>query len=59
MYYNEIARILRGLEKKDPDSLEHELQVDFLCKNKDPEDPGVRELASYNRFDFIQKVRCL
>lgn len=56
-YYHQIFMMLRNLEKKGKGSLSYKYEVDFLCKNEDPESPGVRELASYTRFDYIEKVR--
>lgn len=53
-YYNRIKYMLCQLEDE-PDEQEMGLQIDFICKNLDPTDPGVRDLASFARFDFIEK----
>jgi len=31
------------------------LSTDFLCKNEDPADPGLRDLAAFARFDYVVK----
>lgn len=53
-YYTEIRSILDQIDDE-PFEQDLGLQVDFLCKNLDPTDPGLRDLASFARFDFIEK----
>jgi len=53
-YYKIITSILRELQD-DPDDNKMGFLVDFMCKNADPMDPGVRDHASYTRFDYVEK----
>jgi len=54
-YYKAIAGILNDLED-DPEDNQMGYLVDMMCKNDDPLDPGIRDHASYTRFDYIEKV---
>jgi len=57
-YYDAIAAFLyEDLEVQGVDESGLGLQVDFLCKNytDSPEDPGVRDIASFTRWDYIEK----
>lgn len=53
-YYKRIYDMLKQLDGE-PDEQEMGLQIDLVCKNSDPTDPGVRDLASFARFDYIEK----
>lgn len=51
-YYKEIKNVLDQIDDE-PNEQDLGLQVNFLCKNLDPTDPGVRDLASFfSRFDY-------
>jgi hypothetical protein len=32
-------------------------QIEFLCKNANIKDPGIRDVSSYARFDYIEKCK--
>lgn len=56
-YYKSITDILDDLEMDEDEHNEEKrsLLTDFMCKNLDPMDPGIRDHASYARFDYIEK----
>jgi len=53
-HYKTITKILNELKDED-DENQMGLLVDFLCKNEDSNDPGVRDHASFARFDYVKK----
>jgi hypothetical protein len=53
-YYKEIKNVLDQIDDE-PNEQDLGLQVNFLCKNLDPADPGVRDLASFFLVLTIEK----
>jgi hypothetical protein len=51
-YYQDIEMILNKIVAEEQPNTAH---VDLLCRNDQPEDPGLSSLASYARFDYVEK----
>lgn len=53
-YYETIQEVLSEIQE-DPGDNQMGLLVNLVCKNSDPNDPGIRDHASYTRFDYSHK----